>query len=294
MGFQRMKCALKHEVRSKKNKKLFEAARKRQPALARHETVMAVLGVLADESPKRYDEKEALTRALVQEHQERPHPFWGSVLLLSYSPMLCRLRGRIYGDAFPSDELDQLVVASFLETADECPLERWRDRVCLRLRQATERRLFSKIREEQKIRDSFRLAESDDDLEADQRLEEEGFSSAWPETRRTARLLPDPRETAALVAFLVKHAGDAIEPGQLDLVIATLVRGERLSAYVKRVHPEMSGDEQRRTYQRIKRRHSRTLARLRKLLAHLRCPRNTPCASLSSQGRWWPEGGEDQ
>lgn len=292
MGLQSMKCALRDEVRSEKNKVRFEDAKKRRSTLAAHETVMSVLGVLGDESPRRYEEKDALTRALVREHQERPHSFWGAVLLLAYSPMLCRLRGRIYGDAFPADDLDQLVVSTFLEVIDDYPLERWRDRICLRLRQATERSVFRAMRDEQRALSFVSFDDPDDLLQREQGLAAEGRDSRWPDVKPTLQPRPDPQEAAALVTFLVRHAGDALEHSRLDMVVATLVRGERLSAYVDRVYPDLAPAERRRTYQRIKRRHSRTVARLREVLAPLRCPRTTPSEPLPPQGHRRPEGGD--
>ena len=292
MGLQSMKGALRDEVRSEKNKVRFDEAKKKNTALAGHETVMSVLGVLGDESPRRYAEKDAVTRALVREYQERPHAFWGAVLVLAYSPMLNRLRGRIRGDAFAPDDLDQLVVTTFLEVVDTYPLDRWADRICLRLRQSTERRVFRALRDEQRVLDFVRSEEPDDLLLHEQLLVQADRERGWPDTRPAPRHGPDPKEVASLVTFLVRHAGDVLEQSRLDLVVATMVRGERLSAYVDRVYPDLEPAERRRTYQRIKRRHSRTLVRLREVLAPLHCPRTTPSDALPPRGQRRPEGGE--
>lgn len=291
MGLHQMKCALRVEVRAERNQKRFEEAKKHQLELRDHETVLSVLAVLGDESALRYAEKEALTRGLLREHKRRPHPFWNAVLVVAFYPMLARLRGRIYGDALPGDELDQIVLSAFLEVVRGFPLSQRRDRTCMYLRQMTQREVFKQVRAEQRELEQVRPDDPEDVTRLLSDLETLGHASSWPETKPEPKRRRDPKENAALVSFLVERAGHILDGDKLELVVATLVRGELLTAYVDRVYPTQSSSERRQTYQRIKRRHSRAIARLREVLADLRgeescpqpeCPHPTPSQALTS------------
>jgi hypothetical protein len=101
-------------------------------------------------------------------------------------------------------------------------------------------------------------------------LVDQHLERKWPEPRPIPRRGLDPVDWSDAVRFLVQHAGHALTDEQLELMIATLVVGERLPEYVRRRNPDLRPDEFRRIYQRIKRRHSRTLALLRETLAPLR------------------------
>jgi hypothetical protein len=150
MRLGRTKRSLRDGLETRQNRSLFESARARHPALAEHTSVAEVLAVLADGSQRRYREKDAIAQALVEEQQARPDPFWSAVLVVAFTPMLLHLRGRVMGEVLADAELDQLVVASFLESVDRIPLDQRSNRICLRLRQATERRVFRRVRFEQR------------------------------------------------------------------------------------------------------------------------------------------------
>ena len=94
----------------------------------------------------------------------------------------------------------------------------------------------------------------------------------WPETSPIKSEKADVKEQARMTAFLVERVGADIEEDRLDQLIAPQVRGEMLSRYVARLYPELKPAELRRAYQRIKRRHSRALVKLRKLLDEAVCP----------------------
>jgi hypothetical protein len=66
--------------------------------------------------------------------------------------MLVRLRGRIRGRVLDSEDLDQLVLLTFIDAVRMFPLDRRQDRGCLRLRQSTQRRLSQVVRRESAIR----------------------------------------------------------------------------------------------------------------------------------------------
>jgi hypothetical protein len=270
MSIREIGSALRAEVGAKRNQKRFEAAKQHQPELLEHETVLSVLAVLGDGSKGCYAEKEALTRALLCECKREPHPFWNAVLCVAYYPMLARLRWRIRGDAIDPDDLDQIVISAFLEVVRDFPLSRRPDRTCMFLRQKTERRVFKRVRTEQRDLDRVRPDDPANISRSQARLEALGLPARWPETEPDPERWPDPIERAAQVSFLAKHAGDVLDGDKLELVATTLVQGEVIRTYVDRVHPSESPLDRRRAYQRIKRRHSRTIARIREALGELR------------------------
>ena len=265
ISFRRLFKDLRAEVRASRHDASFADARRRHPAFRDHHTINSVLGVLSDERRKPYAEKEALTRALVAEQQSSPSSFWAAVLLVAYYPMLSRLRHRIWGDTIPDEDLDQLVVTSFLAVVADFPLDAKHDRTALRLRQRTERRVFRAVRHEQDERQLFRPVRPETFEELDR--------PQWPDVRDESHRGPrNAAEAADVISLLVECAGDMLDGETFDMVTATLVCGRRIPAFLDRLDPKLPPDERTKVYQRIKRRHSRALKRIRPLLEHLRCP----------------------
>lgn len=242
----------------------FESARQRHAVLARQATVQALLDLMRDESPGRWSEREAVTRALVAEQQRNACGLWASLLLCAYYPMLSRLRHRIYGHAFDDDDLDQLVISGFLQVVADLVLDEVPDRTAMRLRQRTERRVFKTLRLEQE--ESRSRAELDEETAAS--------DDDPPEPKGRSRLEGlDPEDT---VALLLDVAGEKLSEPNLDLVVSTMLKKERLRTYAARVNDNAEPDE--RVYQRLKRRRSRTVSRLRDLLEGALGPQGEACA----------------
>lgn len=257
--------AVRAQVLSAPSNAMFGAARARHAVLGKHATAQELLDVMHDESPGRWSEREAVTRSLIAEQQRgAAGGLWASLLLCAYYPMLSRLRHRIYGHAFDDEDLDQLVISCFLQVVAELDLAEVPDRTALRLRQRTERRVFKTVRLEQ---DQHRgRAELDEELVANEDDPREAGKRS-----RVEEL--DPEET---VALLLDVAGDQVPGSNLDLVVSTMLKKEKLRAYVARVNGEGEPDE--RVYQRLKRRRSRTVNRLRDLLEGALGPRSEACA----------------
>ena len=228
---------------------VFSAARARRPALDPHPSLASVLGTLADEAEDSYPQREALTRALLEEHRETSASLWASALVLAYYPMLSRLRYRLVGPSMSRDELDQIVVTAFLAAVNDVPLEL--DRLPMRLRQRTERQVFAFLRKE---REHLRPAAELDDLAM--------FGAESLRQRRSART---DEELFELSLLLDRAVARGVSPSSLEVVEATVLRRELLRSYVERVGPD-DDVERERTYQRLKRQRSRTLRRLRALL----------------------------
>ncbi len=266
-SFRRLFKSLRAEVRAARHEPLFEDARRHQEALGQHLSVASVLGLLSDDGPERYAERDALTLALIAEQRRAPCSLWASVLLIAYFPMLSRLRHRIWGDALPGEDLDQLVVLCFLKAVEEYPLDRHLDRTALRLRQRTERLVFQRVRREQRSLERQTSTSPE--------VFEELCQGGWPEVRDEGH--PGPRnasDAADMISLLVELTGDSLDGETFDLLTATLVCGRRIPAFIERLHLGLSPEVRARVYQRIKRRHSRALQRLRPSLEGRACPRS--------------------
>lgn len=233
--------------------------------MARHEAIRQVLKVLSKEGSETYAEKDALTLEIVVEQRMNPSSFWTAVLLVAYYPMLSRLRHRIWGDAFLSDDLDQLVVTGFLTVVAEFPIESRRSHTAVKLRQRTERFVFGMVRQQQRERRKETLVEP----------EELEFLSGepWPETKDKGP--PSPRnaiDSADAVSFLVEQVGDMVDGQTFDMVTATLVCGRRVSFFLDQLRPGLSQEERRLAYERIRKHRSRTLTRIRPEVVSYRGP----------------------
>jgi hypothetical protein len=244
---------LRVEALSPRHQAVFAAARAQQSVFARHATLESVLTTLADAREETYPEREALTRALVAEMQASSSPAWTAALATAYSPMLRRLRRRLLANTLPREDLDQLVLSTFLSVTRAFPLSRWGDWTAVRLRQQTAREVFRYLRKER--------AEQHETYTQAQLAE-------WLPDARSATPVESPRRPSVRPSFvkrdavLVHLARATLPRSDVDVLMATVVRREKLRAYVRRL---VDGDtsEAERTYQRLKRQRTRLLQRLR-------------------------------
>ncbi|MDC0714271.1 hypothetical protein POL68_37765 [Stigmatella sp. ncwal1] len=244
---------LRVEALSPRHQALFAAARTQQSAFARHATLESVLTALADAREETYPEREALSRALVAEMQASSSPAWTASLVSAYAPMLRRLRRRLLANTLPREDLDQLVLSTFLSVSRAFPLSRWGDWTAVRLRQQTAREVFRYLRKER--------AEQHETYTQAQLAE-------WLPDARSAAPVESPKRPSVRPSFvkrdavLVHLARATLPRSDVDVLMATVVRREKLRAYVRRL---VDGDtsEAERTYQRLKRQRTRLMQRLR-------------------------------
>jgi len=269
MDLRLLASALQSEVGARRHLPLFEELRSREPALVPFSTPLDAIDADpidgAARSPERYAERDEVARSLIREQQRRPHPLFGAMLTLAYLPMLRRLRRRILGDAFAGDDLDQMVLHAFLETVAAIDLEAHPDRTSLRLRQATARRVFSQLR----ARQQEPTCALPDQLD---RVEPRPWPEARPAGKDTRDLSVGDDDRDERLALLRRYIERERSPrsDDVELLSRTLVRGECLAAQVERRFRHLPATERKKMYQRLKRRHSRALARLRSTLAPLR------------------------
>lgn len=249
MPLKGLKEPLRADVMLPKRAFDFEQARSRHEVLAAHSTTASVLAMLADESDRRYFEREALARVLVVEHQRKESPLWASMLMLGFAPMLLRLRGRIVQNTIADDDLDQMVVEAFLETITRFPLAARLGRTAMYVRQDTERAVFRALELDRRAIRGQMLLEQ----EARHMDDYDVFSGP-------AKFVVDDRD--GMVELLVEHVRGHIDQDSLDVVIATTIDGKRLRRYLS----EQLGNVSARDYQRVKRDRTRALRKIRTVL----------------------------
>lgn len=258
-------ATLRARVEAPVHQAAFVRAQEHHASLQPYPSVRAVLAFL-DDRREPYATKDAVTRALVERHQQERTPLWSEILLAAYAPMLGWLRARTRTDAIPRHEIDHLAVTAFLEVLDAFPVERMAGQACLTLRRRTGRRFFQEIRAAQRVR---ARCESVSPTALHHLMETSEGLVRWPELRPSSKPLQDEDDRRAQRAFLCAHAREVVQEETLELLLATLVQGESIRAYVQRLHPDLPEAEQERVYQSTKRRRARALVRLRRTLPRL-------------------------
>jgi len=300
MDLKEITASMRLEIQGSRNQRLFDEAKQRHTVLAHQPDVDSVLEVLADDSPEGYWEREAITQALIGEHQRRPHRLWSTLLTIAYYPMLCMLRVRTMSDALSAEELDHLVVFCFLEVLERIPMHPKRAKTSVRLRSKTRRRVFAALRREQGRQDDLFFRDTEGLLNLEQEQFQLGIpeemavnqGSLWPEPRPPEQPPKNEKDQAEMVRFLFELLGDDVNPEDVEVLISTLVRGETLGNFSRLFSHGVTPVERRRIYERIKRRHSRALARLRALLASENVPVLDPEAFASIGAQNSPGGSE--
>lgn len=245
--FKRIRTAIARDLRSSKTASLFEVARQSNPVLEPYPSIAAVLTAMDDDSQKSYVQREALTRALIKEHQAHRGPPWASMLLVAYYPMMSRVRAEAHRNAFDRDDLDQLVITFFLDAIRWFPLSRIPDKTAMRLKNMTRDRVIREItRERRKRRESIALV--------DVALMSDGFNPFAESVSAESEL-----DLKLMAADLRELVAGRVEEKNIDLVVSTLVYGERLRDYIRRTRCLTTETQLNRTYQRLKKRRTRAL-----------------------------------
>ena len=219
-------------------------------ALAPYATADALLAAVRLSSPIGYGERVAITVALVQAQQRKPHPLWQGILICAYAPMLWRLRGRL---GRPSDDgLDQEVVVAFLEAIAAIDLPSEAGRIPMYLRQRTTRIVATGLR--RKRRDA-----------ALELFDEETYVP--PE--------PEPQGSERLQELLAQASG----PCNAELLITL---GVELRAAVYAAFPDLDPRDLERVYRRLQRQRHRALIKLQRRRAARLNPTDAARATSST------------
>jgi hypothetical protein len=176
--------------------------------------------------------------------------------------MLACLRARVRGDAVEGDDLDHLVLESFLKAIRRIDLDKTPARTVIALKQETQRAVFAFVRERQKenLQLSGLCAES---------LADDGFE-LFAGRVQSFELGDDEREE--IVDLLIDRVAGRVSSKRLRLVIEPHLAGVCFRAFVQREQADAPQTEIDRAYQRLKRCRSRVLASIRPLFGARECP----------------------
>jgi len=253
--FRQLFDPLRNKVCSTRAQAVYDEGRCRREGLIDLFTVPALLELLGESRMNDYVRKDLATRSLIAEYQRGGDSLWSSLLLVAYFPMLSRLRSRIWGNAMCQDDLDQLVIISFLGVCRSYDLDRYDTYTIVRLRQLTQKRVFKELRLVQ--------GEQHDRRQLEQLARELGGLNPFKESKSP----PSPPEVEGMAEALFDLAVGWLPPHNIDLIIATILRREPLREYVVRVAPDEAKEHPERVYQRYKRRRTRAVKRIKGVLA---------------------------
>lgn len=256
--FKVLKAALAHEVLEGPDAGRFEEAAARQPALAAYSSVAAVLGAMADESPRRAAEQEGLARAVIEEFQAGSGTYWSSVALLAYLPLAGHVRARLADSGIPDEELDSVAIEAVLKAAATIDVGAGSRLTSLRMRQTAMDLAFAVVNAERRQRAAEAAFAPADDTEA--------RDWTWPNSRKRRGRVVDREEAETMVSLLKEWAGDLLTAPEFTLLATTIAWRERLWDYVGRTQPSLPLAARIRAVARLKRERSRILERLRPIL----------------------------
>jgi len=263
MRLETVRAALEQQLRSPATHRTFRAGRARHEVLADFEAPDDVITLLNRRGPEDSERRSAVTAALIAEAQRRESGTWSALLMLAYFPGLLGIRATMKPSAgLGTDDLNALLVESFLETVGALPLATQGKLAVVNLILGTRKAAWQHLaRETSRADREDSLPEHADDL----------FDSHYPSPERVAlareadRVLEPERIRDWVEALLREETAD-----DLLLVLSTHATGTPLIDWVRERHAHLEGRALVREYGRLRRRRSRLLERLRERLAD--CP----------------------
>ena len=246
---------------------VFEALTVEYPALAPYPNPGAVVEVLRDEA-RPWSEKLAVTRTLLSGYQTGPRLVFAGLLLGGFARMLRELRREV-GNWAPMapEDIDQLVLSTFLAAAQYVSPVRAREMVVKRLEQRTRELLLGAAKRELVF---YKECCRDNRFRVESKLETDaapGEVDVWDSP--AAQCLVEPKTPDVLiptVAQVLAKWGDRFsERTRQVLHLYATIPDDTLVEYIERTTP---GDdkERRRKYLALKKREERARNEVRKVL----------------------------
>ncbi len=226
---------------------LYLAAGHEEPVLALFAgplaAIDALLGIKVARAKFHGRGADALLRAIIRRYQASRDDLWPSMLLVAFYPAILRLWNRIRTGSHDREELHELVIDAFLSGARS--LKRIDDIVYIpvRLRREMERRAFTEVKGACEDRALTQQLVT----EALDRGRIEPFAGGREE--ETPHPIDESLELEAMAIGLGAGAGRTL--AALD------AKDPSLRHLTRALRPDLSGEEQERLYQRLKRRYAR-------------------------------------
>lgn len=234
----------------------FESARARRPELASFAGILDVLEALESRGNTSDERRHAIVAELVREHRATKSAVWSKALVVAFYPAMQALRARLALGSVGREEIDQVIVTGFLSAIAALPDKALGHFAAYRICRRMERYVFRFLATERGFRRLTTSARDEDTFVAP-RVMGDG---------------PDPTAyDRVALGFLLRCASKhGVSPSTLSLLEVSALEGTSLRALVRQIEPRDAGT-QKRLYERLKRRRSRALQRLRALADDPEC-----------------------
>ena len=256
MRLETVRTALEQQLRFPSTTHHFLVGRSRHAALAGFESPVEAIRFLNTRGPDGCQQRSAVTAAMIAEAQRRQSDTWATLLMLAYFPGLLGIRATMKPSAGVSaDELNALLVESFLETVGALPLASQGRLAVVNLILGTRKAAWQHlVRETARADREEPLPEHADDV----------MGGYYPSPERLALAEEADRELQPerIRDWVEDLLRDETEDDLL-LVLGTHATGKPLIDWVREQQPQLDGDALVREYGRLRRRRSRLLERLR-------------------------------
>lgn len=273
MNLNELRERLERSLQSDEHHEALMVGRRRRAALSDFQSAREALRFLnlSDEELLRVDRwglapeliqsaRSAVTAALIAEAQCRESSLWTTLLTLAYFPALLCLRGSLRASARQSpDELNALVVECFLETVEQLPLATQGRLAVVNLTMGTRKAVWRRLAQE-----SARAAR---EISLPWELDElTGREAESPELVALQREVEQARRSESILKLVLELMSEESEADQ-RLVLRSHRSELSFIDWVRQERPELSEVALGREYERLRRRRSRLIQRLRRRLA---------------------------
>lgn len=276
MRLDAVREALKRQVNSNETTLAIQSAHPRRPELRSFTDAPAIVTFLHDTDPRRTRVRSAVTRALLAETQARSHPCWSALLMVAYFPGLLRIRAALGARAgLGREDLDWIVVESFLEVASTLPLETQGRLAVVNLVLGTRKAVYQQVRS---VTGRWGVEETLSP-EVEDALPGPTLSPEALLLRREVEAALSPERVRAWLEDLCRDE----QENDVLVVLGSYASGKPLIDYVREQYPDAGHDEFLRIYGCYRRRRSRLLARLRRKLADRSMSHASVIAALLQQ-----------
>lgn len=256
MHLASVRMAIDRQVRSRETNDRFQGARDRRLALLTFEDAPAVLEFLSNRREELAPARSAVTRALLEELQQNPHPCWPAILLAAFFPCLLRIRRN--PRLSDVEDGNNLIIASFIEAAGTLPLSTQGQLAVINLVYRTRKIVLTRVRREEQRLEVEELLEP----EAIEQLLNQMCPSPSAEQMAIEQEEKRARSRSRVRARVRELCGRGREH-DLALVLETHGANKPLVDWVRDRHPHADQHELERHTNRLRRRRRRVIARIR-------------------------------
>ncbi len=185
--------------------------------------------------------RDAITLALIAQHQRASHPLWQSLLLVAYEPLFAGVRKRLHDKR----DAEARIVLAFLEAIAKISLAHPPSLLALDLRRSVERSVFGTGATGQVEPETVPLERA-----------RRAAGAANPET-----VVEREEQKRLLLAELEQVCGDQA-PDVVHVLVRARTGRSKLVALVAELHPELTSKERAAAYDRLQRLRRRALVHL--------------------------------